>query len=323
MRSWTLHDAGNKKSSHGIIVASLAQAFGAASVPFTHNGHLHDGRLTDVFLHCQWPDNPPNTRHALNILYTTWEFPSRHIRAIPVTRHYDVVAAMCQFGADAIAPYTKTPVEVVPLGIDTDTFKPYDAAARARARHIWRTDLGIRDDQHLILWVGGTTPRHGFHVAFETLKQLGPEYVLLAKFSPLYPDLFSVPQHPNLRCVFGWQHMPDLYNAADVLLFSAKAAGYGMPVLEAMACGLPVVATDLPPLREFAAGVTLVPGVKVPVFDPVHPEQFLYGSEAKAEDFAAAIAARPAAAPLPTRTWAHVAQDFIDLAEVYGVGFSR
>jgi glycosyltransferase involved in cell wall biosynthesis len=51
-----------------------------------------------------------------------------------------------------------------------------------------------------------------------------------------------------------------LYNCAEALLFPSHAEGFGWPILEAMACGCPVITTDRPPMSEIAADVaTLLP----------------------------------------------------------------
>ncbi|MGI8430169.1 MAG: glycosyltransferase family 4 protein [Solirubrobacteraceae bacterium] len=58
----------------------------------------------------------------------------------------------------------------------------------------------------------------------------------------------------------GWvsdERLAELYNAADVLLFPSLAEGFGWPVAEAMACGTPVVASDIPALREVGGDAIL------------------------------------------------------------------
>jgi alpha-1,3-rhamnosyl/mannosyltransferase len=49
--------------------------------------------------------------------------------------------------------------------------------------------------------------------------------------------------------------VPDLYRGAAVVLLPSRAEGFGLPVIEAMACGVPVICSDLPVLREIADGV--------------------------------------------------------------------
>ena len=55
--------------------------------------------------------------------------------------------------------------------------------------------------------------------------------------------------------------MPRLYAAADCLVHPYRGEGYGLPIAEAMACGLPVVIPDLGAARDFADAQTaeLVP----------------------------------------------------------------
>ncbi len=53
------------------------------------------------------------------------------------------------------------------------------------------------------------------------------------------------------------ERLVELYNAADVLLFPSYAEGFGWPVLEAMGCGTPVVASDIPALREVGGDAAL------------------------------------------------------------------
>ena len=46
-----------------------------------------------------------------------------------------------------------------------------------------------------------------------------------------------------------------LYNCADALVFSSISEGFGLPLVEAMACGTPILASDIPVFREIARDV--------------------------------------------------------------------
>ena len=61
--------------------------------------------------------------------------------------------------------------------------------------------------------------------------------------------------------------VPDLYRGAAVVVLPSKAEGFGLPVIEAMACGVPVICSDLPVLHEIAEGVAVF-------CDPADPAAF-------------------------------------------------
>jgi glycosyltransferase involved in cell wall biosynthesis len=65
-----------------------------------------------------------------------------------------------------------------------------------------------------------------------------------------------------------------LYSAADLLIFPETYAGYGLPVLEAMACGTPVITYDNTALRETAADAALL--LQPPYSADVLAEMVLY-----------------------------------------------
>jgi len=56
----------------------------------------------------------------------------------------------------------------------------------------------------------------------------------------------------------GWQDLPALYNAAEMLVFPSLWEGFGIPVIEAIACGTPVITSNLSALPEVAGGSALL-----------------------------------------------------------------
>jgi glycosyltransferase involved in cell wall biosynthesis len=65
------------------------------------------------------------------------------------------------------------------------------------------------------------------------------------------------------------EELARLYRGARCAAYVSLYEGFGLPVLEAMACGIAVVASDLPPVREFARGVVNV--------DPRDPDAIAAG----------------------------------------------
>jgi glycosyltransferase involved in cell wall biosynthesis len=94
-----------------------------------------------------------------------------------------------------------------------------------------------------------------------------------------------------------------LYRGARCAAYVSLYEGFGLPVLEAMACGTPVVAADLPPIHEFGRGVVTV--------DPLDADAIAAGlGEALAHRHELGREGRQAAA---TYDWGRVARETIDV----------
>ncbi len=81
------------------------------------------------------------------------------------------------------------------------------------------------------------------------------------------------PQLASRVHLLGWQPrsiLVALFQSAEALVFPSTFEGFGMPVLEAMAAGVPVACSDIPPLREVAGDAALF-------FDPYSPERIADG----------------------------------------------
>ena len=64
-----------------------------------------------------------------------------------------------------------------------------------------------------------------------------------------FPDQYRYQFDP-----FGEEYMADVYSSFDVLLNPAMGEGFGLPVLEAQACGVPAIVTDFTAMSEVCGG---------------------------------------------------------------------
>jgi glycosyltransferase involved in cell wall biosynthesis len=169
-----------------------------------------------------------------------------------------LVIAVSEFSADEIASHTAIPrerIRVVPNGVDLEraTAEQVDAARRA---------FGI-DDRPYVFWAGTFQPRKNVRVLLDAFARLDvegvPHRLVLAGPPGWKPDdadavaARSLGDRVRLLGPVDREHLFPLFAGADLFAFPSRHEGFGIPVLEAMAQGTPVVAADIPPVREVAA----------------------------------------------------------------------
>ena len=149
-----------------------------------------------------------------------------------------------------------------------------DAEAVSAAEPIDRAELGIETADPLLLWVGRLDPIKGLDVLLKATALVcrqRPVALAIVGGGPLAEQLPGWIEEQGLG---GRVHLlgprsdvPRLLKAADLFVFPSRTEGLPNAVLEAMAAGLPVVATDAPGCRDLIDdGRT---GLLVPVDDPV------------------------------------------------------
>jgi glycosyltransferase-like protein len=174
------------------------------------------------------------------------------------------------------------------FGVDTDVVTSGVDTARFRHPHgvrpgLLRTRAGAAG-RTLFLTVGGIEPRKGTRDLVEALAllrhRMTPPPVLAVvgghSFQDYRPYAESVLERAHRLGLEAGKdivrlgtvpdaELPGWYHAADVFVFPSVKEGWGLALIEAMAAGLPAVATDIPVFREFIDGDQ---AVLVPPSDP-------------------------------------------------------
>src|SRR2546428_9396318 len=128
----------------------------------------------------------------------------------------------------------RIPGFVIPCGVDLNVFRPYD-------RHEARHRLGWSKDKHLLLFpFDPKRPVKRYDLAKAAVEQVAKEGL----------DVELVTAFSVENC-----EMPWYYSAADAMILSSDSEGSPTSVKEALACNLPVVATDVGDIREIMSGI--------------------------------------------------------------------
>jgi glycosyltransferase involved in cell wall biosynthesis len=148
-------------------------------------------------------------------------------------------------------------IKVVPLAA-SPVFNPYgDAEAEAPCTRL----LGPPESAPVeLLHVGAPIPRKRIDRVLRVVAALSKRRPvrLIRVGGQLPPELHNLAVRLGIaEAIVDLPVIADgvlaaIYRRATMLLMTSDAEGFGLPVVEAMACGLPVVATDLPIMREVA-----------------------------------------------------------------------
>ena len=139
-------------------------------------------------------------------------------------------------------------VHVLRNGVDPDVFFP---VPRSEARN----RLGLREDARCVLGVGNLVHEKGFDVLVRALATLRDARLLLVGDGPLRESLETLARQVAPGRVEFHGNMPQAnlrfaYSAADALALPSLREGWPNVVLEALACGLPVVASNVGGIPE-------------------------------------------------------------------------
>ena len=211
----------------------------------------------------------PAAAHAYRIGYWAWELPDPPQDWRHCDETVDEVWTPSRFSRDSLRRLLRKPLEVVPHFLPTEP-------RRLRDRSRPFTVLAMADTRSSLARKNPAGAMRAFVGAFgETsearllLKLTGPDDAITA-FTASFGGLAQRSNIEILRGHLDEDGLSALYARSDVLLSLHRAEGFGLPMLEALARGIPVVATAWSGNTDFVSssnGVE-VPYRLVPVEDP-------------------------------------------------------
>lgn len=152
-------------------------------------------------------------------------------------------------------------IDVVPLGVSAPGLADPGAAARAREA------LGIGEERQVVLSVSAKRPHKNLERLVRAVAAIVPDRRPLLVI-PGYPtphegELQALARALGVEADVSWPawvsaaQLEELYSAATCLVFPSLYEGFGLPVLEAMARGVPVACSNRASLPEVAGGAAL------------------------------------------------------------------
>ena len=289
------HSRINRAIGHALIESpEFESALGPTAWPTVAKQALKQGESlwkgsnvqlerVDLTIRHQWPPDFARTRAGKLVCILPWEHRAVPVRWIEdIETNVDEVWTPSQFTRNALLEggLSAERVHVVHNGIDPEIFRPDGPATRPP-----------NSKGFVFLFVGGTIRRKGIDLLLQAyadafmpdedvtlvIKDLGSK-----SFYSHNTKLGDVRQFAARRTaphtIVLTEELEDaalaaLYRGADAFVLPYRGEGFGMPLIEAMACGKPIITTGAGPALEFCSDREgyLIPAQKVRVPEPAPP----------------------------------------------------
>ena len=230
------------------------------------------------------PIHAPSSGNAITITFVVTElglkpslFADSCVPPSAYTSGGDLVVTPSRWARDRLLDYgfAEQSVRVVGHGVNTKTFNPLTP----RERELYRSNLGLAPDETVFLNVGAPIWTKGIDLlieAFARMHQRNPRTRLILKDAQ---QLYGLPvsesvrevgaRHPSLITEtlmaaisvipgnMSQEQLRQLYGVSDCYVSPYRAEGFNLPVLEAMACGKPVIVSSCGATDDFCNGAAV------------------------------------------------------------------
>lgn len=240
----------------------LSQLIFMLKVPKKHA--LYHVTNSSLSLLAKWTKPCIVTVHDLIPFACPRDFTDRLIqKSTQALSHADMIICVSHYTKKDLLRYLDVDpykVRVIHEGVDHSEFQPRDKSTAMKM-------LGLPEDKTIILHVGNEEPRKNIPLLIKAFYKLQKKTsnVVLVRIGEKTEATQSLIQSLGIEeKVLYFKNVGNLklyYNAADMLVFPSFFEGFGFPVLQAMASGCPVVASNSTSIPEIVgnAGVLLSP----------------------------------------------------------------
>jgi glycosyltransferase involved in cell wall biosynthesis len=169
----------------------------------------------------------------------------------------DLVLVACGFVEKTVREFhPDKKIALAPYGVDAEFWSPGGTQQGAGSREHGGEEQErlrdektkrLRDDKVRFIYAGGCSIRKGIPVLLEAWKKAQlreAELLLVGSWQLAESKLKQLPRGVKFVGPVGPEKLRDLYRASDVFVFPSFFEGFGLVILEALGCGLPVIASD-------------------------------------------------------------------------------
>jgi glycosyltransferase involved in cell wall biosynthesis len=208
--------------------------------------------------------------HGFNVVWAIFETDTLADVYIESIKRADLIWVPSQWGKEVLLAHDIAPekIDVIPEGVDPSAFHPYLRPS---------IDTSDQHRKFRYLMLGKYEERKGYRQLFEAFKLVqdagvNAELIIKAdyfinqskKHDQLIADINAL-EMKNVRLLqgqFSQQDLLALYSSVHSFVFPARAEGWGLPLIEAIASGLPALATNYSGHTEF---LSKIPGLYSPI----------------------------------------------------------
>lgn len=225
------------------------------------NLHVKKDEWANITIRHQWPPNFQKPQSDKWILFQPWEYgaiPKEWY--VPMKHWIDEIWVYSTYNKEAYvrSGIPENKIKVIPLGVDKNIFH-YDVKPMSlKTKKMFQ-----------FLFVGGTIFRKGIDVLIKAyteefsadedvslvIKDFGTEsFYKGATIGDWITEHQKDSQNPEilyLNETFSVDDLSSLYKTCDCLVHPYRGEGFGLPIIEAMACGTPVIVPSLGPSLDF------------------------------------------------------------------------